>query len=187
MTIGGPEAGKDESDPGTNFVGPCGAAPKGDIDLGYITKAKWFLELVDGSREPGVCVNWPSKESAKTTPDLQFMETDDIQITDGEGIKAEVQEEYGSHARGHAVVRLGRVCKAAYPGRARGWAEAGGVCRGRAWQDHAGFIPKDEDDNRIADSWQDDHEVPRGIKPKFEYAFWPEDTRFCQRRWHIPL
>lgn len=67
-----PEAGNDESAPGNYLEVRVVLQPKGQAGKLPSKTAKFRFELMNVSHEPGVCLNWPPKPQAKSTPDLRI-------------------------------------------------------------------------------------------------------------------
>jgi hypothetical protein len=68
-----PKAGDDEDTPGNGLAFNVVLQKKGESGKAPNKKAKSFkFELSDVSHEPGVCLNWPPKDRAKTSADLKI-------------------------------------------------------------------------------------------------------------------
>jgi len=93
-----PQGGENEKIPGNLLAIEAVLRAKDGSNL--TEKARKFrFEIIDVSREPGVCMNWPAKSSATTDPDLRF-EPGPSGLTglDDDGQRGETAEGYSSSA-----------------------------------------------------------------------------------------
>jgi hypothetical protein len=151
-----PEALRNENVPANGLTVGVRLQRKGKPDERPDEKARFSFELLDTSREPGICLNFPGPDSV-TNPapfDFQIMEQDNAALevkekgqsasTKGEpSIDAEVMVrsfDYGAFAILKATARVGdRTYVAHLAGD-----EAKQFLR----------LPKDENGNRAADGWE---------------------------------
>jgi hypothetical protein len=151
-----PQAGESESDLG-DFIdvrvvaqerGKPGSKPPQKV-------AKYKIQLVDVSKEPGVCMNWPQAPSGAPGPDLKLdKENPYITLLDKDGQSAETKKEglnefmvtVNSHDWGAfgklqvtAELKDGSTVQAHVENKPSEYALA---------------LPKDENTNHIADWWE---------------------------------
>ena len=67
-----PEAGEDEEKPGNTITVQARVHKKGDPKTPYYKKAHFKFQLVEVSKEKGVCLNWPRPYFAKDGFDLKI-------------------------------------------------------------------------------------------------------------------
>ena len=79
-----PSAGPDEDTVGSNFLVRVILRPKGsqDLEARPSAQARFIFHLNKVSREPGICLNYPPKDHAKTTPDLKIHPTSNLTVFD---------------------------------------------------------------------------------------------------------
>ncbi|MEI2762448.1 hypothetical protein [Methanothrix soehngenii] len=111
----------------------------------------FYVTLEDVSRQPGYCVNAPSKDKASKDPDLKLRETANLLLNDGQSGQTEEDanelsltlesHDFGSYGRlrVEVVVNDGSVIKAHLESDP-----------GRDYLD----LPVDENRNHIADAWE---------------------------------
>lgn len=147
-----PEAGKDESTPGNKLVATVKLHKRGHPQKSAGKKAKFRITLNKVSNERGVCLNWPEKADAKTTPDLKIdpQENPNLEVAD-DGQSAT------SKQPGESV----NVKIACYD-----WGAYGQLTATALFEDGSEItahveggekyeltIPQDDDSNHIADWW----------------------------------
>lgn len=100
-----PQAGRDQRAPGNSLTIHAVLRSKDDKPLPYQAK-KITFELLDTSREPGVCVNWPPKKALpeKEPYDLRFLIQKDpkMRAPDEQGQTISTVE--GKHLQASAVL-----------------------------------------------------------------------------------
>ena len=150
-----PEGGKDEdTEGGFPFVVDAKLRLKNKPDKETSEKAKFKFELIDTSKEPGLCLNAPNKDKAKRSFDLKFRqdENPDLKVSN-EGQTAQSTEyqesetvvinSYDWGASGKlkvtAILASGEQMIAHVEGKP---------------QKEVLVIPCDENDNRVADEWE---------------------------------
>ena len=152
-----PEGGKDEETTGNDLQVKVRLQSKGKKDKDTQQKAKFKFELIDTTKEKGVCLNWPP-DKAQDTYDLRIEQdkNKDLEVLDGkEGQKAKTKKnafeaevtiscfDWGAFARLKVTAIL----------------DDGSGSEVLAYLDsdkskHDLEIPKDADDNYIADVWE---------------------------------
>ena len=171
-----PTAADDEDTPGNGILVQVVLQKKDQQGQKPRTKAKSFkFELLGVSKEPGVCLNWPPKDRAKTTADLKIdkVANPDLQVADD-----------GQSATSGPDLQESQVIIFSYDW--GGW----GSMRVSADLDNGDHvvahldkqpavqelkIPKDDNNNHIADVWEqgltgslnatsDDDDQPKGDK-----------------------
>lgn len=153
-----PEGGKDED---TQAGIPVVVEAELRLKSGKKTseKAKFIFELVDTSKEPGLCLNAPKKDEAKRSYDLKFRqeENSDLKV-----------EEDGQTAKSKEYLNSETVVVRSYDWGAYGKLKVTAILRnGKQVVAHLEgkpakkemVIPADENDNRVADQWEKDQEV----------------------------
>ncbi len=79
-----PTAGPDQNTPGTNPVVVIAELRlKGGSGTPPVTRARFRFELLDTSKEPGLCLNAPPQDEATRDFDLQFAKAKGIEPTHG--------------------------------------------------------------------------------------------------------
>ena len=151
-----PQAGESESEIG-DFIdvrivaqqrGKPGSRPPQEVK-------KYKVELVDVSKEPGVCLNWPDRAKAKRDPDLKLDETNPyLRLLDKDGQAAETRQagltefmvtvnsyDWGAHGKLQVTAEMhdGSTVVGHVENRASEFALA---------------LPKDENSNHVADWWE---------------------------------
>lgn len=149
-----PIGGENESTPGTNVLMRVELRAKGTTNVTALAGARFFLHLTDTSRQPGVCMNFPSKEKALDTPDLKFQESPDLRVYD-DGQSAETVRD-DLH---EIIVVIDCFDYGAY-GKLTADAHVQGADDVHAFDEshpEQKFlrIPKDDKENHIADKWED--------------------------------
>jgi hypothetical protein len=131
---------------------------KGEPDKPANRKAQFKFELVDTTRINGVCMNWPPSDSALDTYDLRIEQANngDLAVTDGEsGQKAETKKnvseaavtiscfDWGAYAR----LKVTAILDDDYKSEVLAYLDSDK-------SKHELKIPKDANDNFIADGWE---------------------------------
>lgn len=151
-----PQGGEKESEIGDFFDVRIVAQEKGKPGSSPPVKVKKYkVELVDVSKEPGVCLNWPQSGVAKTEPDLKIdADNPYITLTDKQGQKAETKEEgleqFMVTVNSHDWGAYGKLQVTA---ELKDGSTVVGHVQGQASQ-YALALPKDENSNHIADWWE---------------------------------
>ncbi|MCX6575272.1 MAG: hypothetical protein NTV82_02635, partial [Candidatus Aminicenantes bacterium] len=153
-----PEGGKDED---TQAGIPVVVEAELRLKSGKKTseKAKFKFELIDTSKEPGLCLNAPKKDEAKRSYDLKFRkdENRDLIVSDD-----------GQTARSKEYLDYETVVVRSYDWGAYGKLKVTAILRrGKQVVAHLEgkpakkemVIPADENNNRIADQWEKDQGV----------------------------
>jgi hypothetical protein len=175
-----PEAGKDETTPGNQITIRASLKKKGPGATDVKAK-KISFELVDVSREPGICINWPPKDrclrdpadASKFCPDLRFHQNQhqkQHRAGDDDGTQASVIEPNGLKAGTPPGVEM---TKAWATIRAHDWGAFGvlkvtaeltsgepltGYLKGSPGQELI-LLPKRQSNSCTADKWKADHGV----------------------------
>jgi hypothetical protein len=150
-----PKAGDDEEQPGNTVMIHARVHKKDKPDEQSPKKARFRFELVSVSQEKGVCLNWPQPKDQKGGYDLKFdpAGNPDLEVAK-DGLSATSKElSYSATAvvTSYDWGGWGTVMVTAYP-------ENSGTLSAHLENDkskHDLSIPKDENNNHIADSWED--------------------------------
>lgn len=81
-----PEAGADEKTEGNRIAMKAVLRKKGGGAATETKMKRLVVRLSHVSREPGICINWPAKDGART-PDLMFDKAHNSATVDGEGTR----------------------------------------------------------------------------------------------------
>jgi len=154
-----PEAGRDEDSIGNQLRVETELRYKDRPDETPFEKATFRFRLTETSREPGVCLNAPAKDQAKDTFDLKIDQdcNPDLEVGD-EGQSASTTEpargagvtiscyDWGAYGRLQvtATTEDGRLLVAHLDGQP---------------EQEQLTIPRDDNDNHIADSWEENEGV----------------------------
>jgi hypothetical protein len=164
-----PTAGKNEDEAGPKpLTVKVRLQKKGAPNKPGPKKAKFKFELVDTTREKGICLNWPKK--AKESYDLRIEQklNDELSVTDDKGKPTEGQQahtksndlnesrvtiscfDYGAFARLKvtAILDEGKKTEIQIPAHLE--------------SDKSKYeltIPQDKNDNKIADDWEEFNDV----------------------------
>jgi len=130
---------------------------KGEKDKPASQRAQFRFELVDTTREKGVCLNWPA-DKAQDTYDLRIEQdkNKDLDVKDGkEGQKAETKKNVSGAAVVISCFDWGAFARL----KVTAILDGGSGSEVLAYLDsdkskHELEIPKDADDNYIADVWE---------------------------------
>lgn len=147
-----PEAGKDESTPGNKITATVKLHKRGDPTKSAGKKAKFRFSLNKVSSERGVCLNWPEKADAKTTPDLKIdpKGNSNLEVA-GDGQSATTRKSAES-----ATVTITSYDWGAYGQlTATALLDDGGeiAAHVEGGEKYELTIPQDDDSNHIADWW----------------------------------
>ena len=149
-----PKAGEDEQKPGNTLKVKARVHKKDDPKTTFYKKAKFKFQLVDVSKEKGVCLNWPNKKDSTDSFDLKIEpENNDSLKVAGDGQSAE-----SAMGLNESTVTI----------TAHDWAAYGKLKVTVVFDDGSGdtahvlgdsskqelVIPKDDNDNHIADFWE---------------------------------
>jgi len=159
-----PEGGNDEKTPGNTLIVFARVHKKDQPQKIAWQKAKFKFELVDVSKEKGVCLNWPSESGS--TDDF------DLKIEKEKNLNLEV-EENGLSATSYKFLDESQVTISCFDWGACGKLKVtailddGAKTKIEAYLDsdkskHELKIPKDDDDNYIADGWEKKYDVYGG-------------------------
>jgi hypothetical protein len=152
-----PQAGQDEKTIGNSVDVGVVAHTEGDPSLKPPKKVlKYTITLEDTSKEKGVDSNWPKSDDATTDFDMQIDPKQElVKVTDAKGQAATVDQQDVTEFR----VRINSYDWGGYT-RLKVVAELEGGdtvvahVRGHSDQDSLA-IPKDDNQNHIADGWED--------------------------------
>ncbi len=139
---------------------------KGEPDKPADQKARFRFELIETTRKNGVCMNWPPSESALDTYDLRIEQdkNEDLAVKDGEkGQKAETKKNVSEAAvtiscfdwGPFAKLKVTAILDDDYGSEVLAYLESDK-------SKHDLKIPKDANDNYIADDW----EIKNGVYGK---------------------
>jgi hypothetical protein len=150
-----PKAGENEEDPGNILSIQARVYKKDKPDEQSPKKARFRFQLVGVSQEKGVCLNWPQPKDLKGGYDLKFdpASNPDLEVAK-DGLSATSKElSYSATAviTSYDWGGWGTVMVTAYP-------ENSGTLSAHREEDKSKYdlsIPKDENNNHIADSWED--------------------------------
>ena len=165
MPAGGVDGGK----PGSSLAVSVQLRHLGEKQPATDMTGTFYVTLEKVSRQPGVCVNAPPKDKADTDPDLRLKETDALWIADDDGLKGQSNEDsneqsvtidcydFGAYGRlrVEVVVNDGTTVQAHLDG-----------APGKDYFD----IPKDDNNNHIADGWEKKNAMPDGLLPTWDEA-----------------
>jgi len=150
-----PEGGKDEdTEGGFPIVVDVKLRLKSKPDKEISEKAKFKFELIDTSKEPGLCLNVPKKDKAKRSYDLKFKQENnsDLDISN-EGQIAKSKDYQKSETAVVSSYDWGAYGKLRVTATlARGKKVVAHV-EGKPQKTEM-VIPFDENDNRVADEWE---------------------------------
>ena len=96
-----PEGGKDEQTAGNDLQVKVRVQSRGKKDKDTQQKAKFTLELVDVSTEPGVCMNWP--RDGKSDPDFKIDQKKGLDVKD-KGQWAQTKDYHDEFENHHQIV-----------------------------------------------------------------------------------
>lgn len=151
-----PAASKDPDRPGNTVSVNVQLRHRGETEPATDMLGTFYVTLEDVSRQPGYCVNAPSKDNAGKDPDLRLLEADNLWLNDTQSGQSEEDtselsvtiESYDFGAYGRlrveVVVNDGSVIKAHLDGDP-----------GKDYLD----LPVDDNRNHIADSWERENGV----------------------------
>lgn len=150
-----PEGGKDEdTEGGFPFVVDAKLRLKNKPDKETSEKAKFKFELIDTSKEPGLCLNAPKKDKAKRSFDLKFKqdENPDLKVSN-EGQTAQSKEYQESETAVVSSYDWGAYGKLKVTATLASGEQVIAHVEGKPQQEML-VIPCDENDNRVADEWE---------------------------------
>jgi hypothetical protein len=147
-----PEAGENESTPGNKITATVKLHKRGDPQKSAGKKAKFRFSLNKVSSELGVCLNWPQKAEAKSSPDLKIDPKDNSNLeVAGDGQSATTRRSAES-----ATVTITSYDWGAYGQlTATALLDDGGEIAAHleGGEKYELTIPQDDDSNHIADWW----------------------------------
>jgi len=169
---------------------------KGEKDKPASQKARFRFELVDTTKEKGVCLNWPA-DKAQDTYDLRIEQdkNKDLEVLDGkEGQKAKTKKNASGAAVTISCFDWGAFARL----KVTAILDGGSGSEVLAYLDsdkskHDLEIPKDADDNYIADGWKkggyaedDEESSPEGDgNPGDGLTLYEEYRGFMENGTHI--
>jgi hypothetical protein len=170
-----PTAGPDQTTPGTNpVVVMAELRLKGASGTPPVTRAKFRFELVDTSKEPGICMNAPSKDEATSDFDLQFAKSKGIEPTNQKQ-RYETDSFTTSSSALVLCYDFGAAAKVKVTAITESGDEIPAHLDGKPdvpWL----TLPLDDNDNRLADSWEKSEEVwGKASAPNWDEADEPDD------------
>lgn len=159
-----PEAGADESKPGNWMTAQVVLQKKGQEGKKPRAKAQFKFELVGTSQQPGVCLNWPPKDKAKTDFDLEIDKDHNSQLHVDPNSK-------GQRASSDSGLQESDVTVVSHDWGGWGTLKVTAVLDDEAHTEvvarlkeqpnkTALSIPKDDNGNHIADAWENDEAPP---------------------------
>lgn len=170
-----PMAGRDQTTAGTNpVVVMAELRLKGGQGTPPVTRAKFRFELLEGSKEPGLCLNAPPKDEATRDFDLQFGKSKGIEPTQQKQ-RFETEEFTTSSSAIVLCYDYGAAAKVKVTAITEAGEEIIAHIDGKPdaqWL----ALPKDDNANRIADAWEKAEEIWGRISaPAWDEADEPED------------
>ncbi|MCC7375571.1 MAG: hypothetical protein IT581_13020 [Verrucomicrobiales bacterium] len=170
-----PVAGPDQTTPGTNpVVVMAELRLKGASGTPPVTRAKFRFELVDTSKEPGLCMNAPSKDEATSDFDLQFTKSKGIEPTNQKQ-RYETDTFTSSSSAIVLCYDFGAATKVKVTAITESGDEIPAHLDGKPdvkWL----TLPQDDNGNRLADSWEKSEEIWGKISaPAWDEADEPND------------
>lgn len=154
-----PEAGKDSETPGNTLTFKAKLRVKGKPQETPSENARFKFEMIDVSKEPGICLNYPLQNPSDGA-DLRFDPHDNSHLTVWEGGQVAVDKEFGQESevtissydwgaygilKVTAVTESGKTVTSYIQGQP-----------GKAQIE----IPYDKNNNKIADAWERAQAVP---------------------------
>jgi hypothetical protein len=174
-----PKAGEDEQKPGNTIKVKAWVHKKDDPKTPFYKKARFKFQLVEVSKEKGVCLNWPEKENSTDGFDLKIdPESNDLLKVAGDGQSAEsaaglnestvtiTSHDWGAYGKIKVTVVF----------------DDGSFDNAHVQGDkskQALTIPKDDNDNHIADFWEK-HYVGGSSDAKADDDMVPPGDDKCQ-------
>lgn len=150
-----PSAGENEEQPGNTLTVKARVFKKDNSSEQSPKKARFKFTLIDVSKEKGICMNWPQPKDQKGGYDLKIDpgENADFDVAkDGlSAISKELSYDASVTITSYDWGGWGTVTVTAYP-------EDSGTVSAHLESDKSKYdltIPKDENNNHIADSWED--------------------------------
>lgn len=170
-----PTAGPDQTTPGTNPVVVIAELRlKGASGTPPVTRAKFRFELVDTSKEPGLCLNAPAKDEATSDFDLQFFKSKGIEPTNQKQ-RYETKDFTTSSSAIILCYDYGAATKVKVTAITEAGEEIPAHLEGKPdvpWL----TLPQDDNGNRLADSWEKAEEVwGKASAPNWDEADEPDD------------
>jgi hypothetical protein len=150
-----PEGGKDEdTEGGFPFVVDVKLRLKNKPGKETSEKAKFKFELIDTSKEPGLCLNAPKKDKAKRSFDLKFRQdaNPDLKVSN-EDQTAQSKEYQESETVVISSYDGGAYGKLRVTATLASGEQVIAHVDGKPQQEML-VIPCDENDNRVADEWE---------------------------------
>jgi len=150
-----PKAGANEDEIGSTVMVRVIIRQKGSTDTEPVgnAKAKFKCRLNDVTREPGICLNYPPKESAVASPDLLFHAADNLLPYAG-GLAAEtVRDDLNEITLGIDSFDFGAYGTLDVTAEIEGVGEVKAFVEGQPGQFYLRF-PVDDNQNRIGDVWE---------------------------------
>jgi hypothetical protein len=167
-----PKAGEDEEKPGNTIKVKARVHKKDDPKTPFYKKARFKFQLVEVSKEKGVDLNWPEKEDSTDGFDLKIEpKTNDLLKVAGDGQSAESaagQNESSVTITSHDWGAYGKIKVTVVFD--DGSFDNAHVLGDKSKQ--ALTIPKDDNDNHIADFWEK-HYPGGSSDPKADDDLWP--------------
>lgn len=151
-----PEAGRNENTAGNFMEIRVVLQPKGQPGKLPKRTAKFKFELIDVSKEPGVCLNWPPRDQARSSSDLRMDARSNSQLS--------VLDALGQTAESASGVLESVVDVYSYDYGAWGKLKVTAILDdGTSIVGHLKdkpdiellSIPKDDNGNHVADAWED--------------------------------
>ncbi len=177
-----PYGGPDEDTAGTNHLVTVIIRLKGSQDTEPYpgVGAQFTFELVDVSREPGICLNFPSKDEAANPgkPDLRIFQADNLEPVENEGQRARTKsKDLNTAAVSIQSFDYGAWGKLQVTASIPGQGEIVAYVEGDSQQTTL-TLPKDENDNRIADVWEKGEGVyGRNLPANWDEVDYPADHK----------
>jgi hypothetical protein len=154
-----PSAGENEEQPGNTLIIKARVFKKDNPSEQSPKKARFKFTLIDVGKEKGICMNWPQPKDQKGGYDLKIdpAENTDFDVAkDGlSAISKELSYDASVTITSYDWGGWGTVMVTAYP-------EDSGTVSAHLEADKSKYnlaIPKDENNNHIADSWEESNEA----------------------------
>lgn len=167
-----PVAGNDQYTPGSTLDVQVQLRRKGEAVPTTEMKATWEVEL-ESSQEPGLCMNHPVKDADKEN-DLRLVTTDAFYAdNDLRGSSLDPTSELAITLECYDYGAFGKL-------RIRAKTDSGVNLQAYV-EDSPGelylTIPEDQDDNHVADQWQEDNDLASGLPADWDKSPEPKNHK----------
>jgi len=168
-----PEAGKDETTAGNSLEVTVKVQSKSEKKPSK-QKAKLTFELVDVSKEPGVCMNWP--RNVKGDFDLRIDDSDTELEVKNKGQWAQTKEHHKEFRIFVKSYDYGAYGKLKVKAETKDGRPISVRVEGQSSQDEL-MIPLDNNNNHIADKYERDFHIPGSKAADSDEDFIPEGDK----------